>query len=222
MFLHLKKLRCFTLVQDTSPEIAPGELVFQPVVASNSLEYLHFDIAVPGTAHENLASSVRANGFPRLRTIRASSVYHGLLQELCKPRAQIEQASDWVDKKSPLKISNGGLREARRAAQQRIEKARNTVQFEVLIEEEGVMHESFDLNGYVGTIGSNITYSLEPDIPRSDDALLDFPDIVSGKDEAEKREPCKGLWNASHSGGCKWWQHAERMIYRPLYLQNFF
>ena len=223
LFLHLKNLKRFTLVQDTSPEVGSGELVFQPIVASHQLEFLHWDIVVPGSANENLASSIRAGGFPRLRTIRAPSDHNGLLQALCKPRAQIEIPSNWSGRNIPPSISGStSLREARRAAQQRIEAAWSTVQFKVLVEEDGIVHEIFDLNGFIGSVGSKIAYSLEPDVPGSDNAVIDFPDIVSGNDEVAVQEPCKGLWNASHPGGWKRWQHSERTPYRPVDLMKFF
>lgn len=222
LLLHLNNLKRFTLVQDTSPEVAQGEIVFQPIIASHHLEYLHWDIVVPGSGNINLANSIRANGFPRLRTIRAPSDHLGLLQALCRPRGQIELPSDWSGKHSVETAPPGGLRAARRAAQQRIEKAWNTVRFKVVVQEGDIVHEVFDLNGFIGAVGSTITYSLEPDVPGRDDPLVDFADVVDVSDEAAARETCKGLWNASHQGGYKWWQHTERPRYRPVDLQTFF
>lgn len=199
-----------------------GEIVFQPIIASHSLEYIHWDIAVPGSANVNLAKSIKTHGFPRLRTIRAPSDHDGLLQSLCKPTAQIESPNDCT----AINLSNGvaadSLKASRQAAQQRIEKAWGTVQFKVVVEESGVVHEIFDLNGFVGTIGSRITYSLEPDIPGSDTALIDFPDVVDGTAEADVNNTCKGLWNSSHPAGPKWWQHTEMPRSRPIDLYKFF
>ncbi len=222
LLLHLKNLKRFTLVQDTSPEVAEGEMVFQPIIASHQLEYIHWDIAVPGGANVNLANSIRAKGFPRLRTIRVPSDHNGLIQALCKPRSQIEHPSDWGGSSESNGLPADSLRLARRAAQQRIEDAWTTVQFKIVVEENRTVHEIFDLNGFMGTIGSKIYYSLDPDIPESDTALIDFPDVFGMKDEDAVRGTCQGLWNSSHPGGAKWWQHAERPRYRPIDLQKFF
>ncbi|KAK4697666.1 hypothetical protein P7C71_g432, partial [Lecanoromycetidae sp. Uapishka_2] len=223
LLLNLKNLKRFTLVQDTSPEVAEGEIVIQPIVASHQLEYLHWEIIVPGTANHNLAASIRANGFPRLRTIRAPADHLGLLQALCKPRAQIELPSDWASPINSHRLPPGSLRAARRDAQQRIEDAWSTVQFKVTVEEDGIIQEIFDLNGFIGEIGSRITYSLEPDVPGSDIALVDFEDLMSPSvREDGERESCKGLWNAKHPAGKAWWGHRERGRWRHVDLQQFF
>lgn len=221
--LHLKNLKRLTLVQDTSPEVAPGEIVFQPLIASHQLDYLHWDIVVPGSAYDNLASSIRAGGFPRLVKLRAPSDRYGQLQALCKPRACVEIPSDWSGRVLLENgVPHGGLREARRAAQQRIEEAWSTVQFKVVVEEGGVVNEIYDLNGFMGTIGSKIHYDLEPDIPGSDEALIDFPGVVEGVDETGEKDACRGAWNAGHPAGPKWWQHTARPKYTPVDLMKFF
>ena len=226
LLLHLKNLKRFTLVQDTSPEVAEGEIAIQPIIANNALEYLHWEIIVPGTANHNLAASIRAHGFPRLRTLRAPADHDGLLQALCKPRAQIETPSDWA---TPIAKSHhlppGSLRLARRDAQRRIENAWSTVQFKVLVEEEGVIQEIFDLNGFIGEIGSRITYSLEPDVPGSDIALVDFEDLMNPATREEgggEKDVCRGLWNAKHPRGRAWWGHTERGRWRQVELESFF
>ena len=120
---------------------------------------MHWDIIVPGSANGNFANSIKANGFPQLRTIRAPSDHDGLLQALCKPISDIG-----LPTKYPISLTskgNGGhtssLRSARLGAQRRMEEAWSTVDFRVVIEEEGVVNEVFDLSGFVGTIGSTIT-----------------------------------------------------------------
>ena len=206
LLLHLKNLKRFTLVQDTSPEVAEGEIAVQPVIASHLLEFLHWEIIVPGSANVNLANSIKAKGFPRLRTMRAPSDHLGLLQALCKPRAQIELPSDWNSINNAHTMGPDSLLTSRRAAQQRLEQAWNTVQFKVVVQEDDLVHEIFDLNGFIGEIGSKIDYSLEPDVPGSDQAWIDFPDVVSARDETAFKDPCRGLWNASNPGGHKWWR----------------
>ena len=228
LLLNLTQLTRFTLVQESPPEVASGELVFQPIVASPQLEFLHWDILLPGSANENLANSIRAHGFPSLRTLRAPSDHGGLLQAICKPRAQILLASDKyssVQAHDPAHNQFSEVRTlfaARKAAQERIEEARKTVQFQVIVEEDGVLRQIYDFNGFVGTVGSKITYSLKPDVLGSDGAVIDFLNLMDVSKEATVKDGCKGLWNASHPAGKPWWSHTERFRYRPIHLQQFF
>ena len=230
LLLNLKDLRRFKLVQHSSPKVSPGDLILQPIVASQELEFIHWDILDPGSANENLANSIKANGFPKLRMLRAPSDYDGLLQAVCKPRAQILLPSDKYNynkvqvngvaqgSESPIQTLCG----ARKAAQKRIEAAQKKVQFKVIVEEEGVVHHVYDFNGFMGTIGSRITYNLEPDIPGSDESLIDMDDLSAGNREAAVKDGCTGLWNASHPEGKRWWGHVERYRYFPLDLQKLF
>ena len=206
LLLHLKNMTRFTLAQDSSPEVAEGDIAIQPIVASHLLEFLHWEIIVPGSANINLASSIKAGGFPRLRTLRAPSDHLGLLQALCKPRAQIQLPGDWNRINNAHGLPPDSLLAARRAAQQRLEDAWNTVRFKVVVQEGDVVREIFDLNGFIGEIGSAVEYSLEPDVPGSDQAWIDFPDVVGGREETACKDSCRGLWNASHPGGYKRWQ----------------
>lgn len=228
LLLHLTSLQRFTLVQESSPEVAVGELVFQPIVASQQLRYLHWEILLPGSGNENLANSIRAGGFPNLRTIRAPSDHDGLLQMVCRPRAQIILPSDKYSKayratdESNLSGLARTLFTARKQAQKRIEDARKAAMYRVIIEEDGVVHEMFDIEGYMGTVESKITYTLDSDIPGSDNALIDVPDLVDGSKEVNPRDGCTGMWNASHHTGKKWWNHTERYRYHPVNLQRFF
>lgn len=230
LLLYLQRLTRFTIVQESSPVVPDDELIFQPIIGSSSLNYLHWDILRPGTANQNLASSIRANGFPSLRTMRAPSDHDGLLQSLCRPRATILLPSDKYSKAyrtanapenpNPLSLN---LFEARKAAQQRIDEARNRIEFRLLVEEEGEVVESYDFEGFMGTIGSKIWYTLEPDVSQSDDALIDIGDLMSGNREGgPMRDGCTGLWNASHPVGKKWWSHAERWRYQTVDLKRFF
>ncbi|KAL9598381.1 MAG: hypothetical protein Q9219_004543 [cf. Caloplaca sp. 3 TL-2023] len=228
LLLHLTRLRRFTLVQESSPEVPSGDLVFQPVIASSQLQYIHWNILLPGSANENLASSIRARGFPNLRILKAPSDHDGQLQMLCRPRAQIVLPSDKYSKayRSSDEERPGGLSRtlfaARKQAQQRIEDARKAAMFQVVVEADGIVQEVFDIQGFIGTIGSNISYNLDPDVPGSDNALIDFPDLTDGCKEIAPRDGCTGLWNASHHAGKKWWNHTERYRYHPVELQRFF
>lgn len=233
LLLYLRSLKRFTLVQESSPVTEPDELIFQPIVASHSLTFLHWDILRPGPANPNLASSIRASGFPALRTIRAPSDHDGLLQSLCRPRATIVLPSDKYSRayrlasnktqtspnRTPLSLN---LFEARKAAQQRIDDAKKRVSFRVTIEEEGEVIEYYDFEDFMGTIGSRISYTLDPDVPGSDDALIDVGDLMSGGREMAPKDGCTGLWNAANAMGKKWWSHTERWRYGAEDLMKFF
>lgn len=230
LLVYLKTLKRFTLVQEHSPEIQVGELVFQPVIASRQLEYLHWDIFEPGSANQHLADSIRAHGFPTLRTIRAPSDHDGLLQALCKPRTQIVLPSDKFSKAyrdRTINMDNERSRrtlfECRKAAQQRLEDAKKLANFQVVVEDEGgVVGEVYEFDGFMGTIGSRIMYSLEPDVPASDDPLIDFEDLINEGKETSPKDGCVGMWNASHHAGKRWWNHTERGRWMPIDLQRFF
>ena len=84
------------------------------------------------------------------------------------------------------------------------------------------MIEYYDFEDFVGTIGSRITYSLEPDVAGSDDALIDVGDLMGGAREASPRDGCTGLWNAANPSGKKWWCHTERWRYRVEDVGRFF
>ena len=227
LLAHMTDLRRFTLVQDSSPELPVGTLVFQPVVAS-PLEYMHWDVRTPGSANASLANSIRAAGFPKLQTLRAPSDHDGVLQAVCRPRAQIVLPSDKYSTAHRRAMTDDPgkfhwtLFAARKLAQGRLEEARKTVQFKVVIDEGGVVMQIYDFNGFVGTIGSKITYSLTPDVSGSDDAVIDILDLTNNSKEVSVKDGCTGLWNASHPAGKRWWSHTERFRYRPVDFQNFF
>lgn len=228
LLLNLKDLRRFKLVQHNSPNVAAGDLVLQPIIASQNLEFLHWDISDPGYANENLAKSIKANGFPKLRILRAPSDYDGLLQAVCKPRAQILLPSDKYSKVQAngmapgLEFSIRTLCNARKEAQKRIEEAQKRVRFRVVVEEEGIVHQVYEFNGFMGTIGSRIAYNLEPDIPGNDESLVDLDDLGVGNKEMVVKDGCTGLWNASHHEGKRWWGHVERYRYLPLDMHKLF
>lgn len=105
----LRQLERFKLVQGEISPIMPNEgMVFQPVLASSSLKYLHWDVACPdpGTAltqlgslpfhktlkhtdtpNSHLAQSILSAGFPQLETLRAPNDVEppGILQAVCRP-----------------------------------------------------------------------------------------------------------------------------------------
>ncbi|KAI9778906.1 MAG: hypothetical protein M1835_004818 [Candelina submexicana] len=228
LFWNLPDLVRFSLVQESSPELPVGGFAMQPVIASSSVEYIHWDVLVPGSANGNLAKSILAGGFPNLRKLRAPSDHHGVLQSVCIPRAQIALASDkysFVQRQAVLPDKNRYMRNlsaARKAAQERIEEARTSVRFRILVDEDGILQEAYDINGFLGMIGSRIVYSLVPDLPGSDNAVIDVLDLLDSGKEAHVKDGCTGMWNNHHPVGKRWWSHTERYRYRPMDLQKFF
>ncbi|KAI9934210.1 hypothetical protein ASPWEDRAFT_26108 [Aspergillus wentii DTO 134E9] len=105
----LRQLERFKIVQaDKCPTLDTDEMVFQPLLASSSLKYLHWDVACPnpGTAlsrldflpfmkppkhietpNSHLAQSILSTGFPRLEALRAPNDVEppGVLQAVCQP-----------------------------------------------------------------------------------------------------------------------------------------
>lgn len=226
VFASLTYLTRFAFAQETCPPLDTTELIFQPLFASNTLAYLHWDILqAPEPAEDHLAHSIRANGFPALRTLRAPSDPHGSLQVLCKPRPQIILSSDkYKGSSTPTRPSatanRNTLHAARAAAQARLESARKTVLFKVVVDEGGLVSQIYDFPGFMGTIGSQIDYVLKSDVPGGEDALAGWADIGGRGERA--REGCTGLWNASHPAGKKWWWHGERERRRLVGLERFF
>ncbi|KAJ5083696.1 hypothetical protein N7456_013123 [Penicillium angulare] len=105
----LRQLERFKFVQTGKCPIMPDEgMVFQPILASSTLKYLHWDVACPdpGTAlsqldcppfrqsqkisdtpNSHLAQSILSAGFPKLETLRAPNDVEppGVLQAVCRP-----------------------------------------------------------------------------------------------------------------------------------------
>ncbi|MCJ1318502.1 hypothetical protein MMC15_003832 [Xylographa vitiligo] len=240
LLANLNSLTRFSISQELSPTLpADMFIIFQPLLASASLTYLHWDIRSPlaSTATDHLASSIRAHGFPALRAIRAPADPDGTLQALCKPRAQIALPSDKYNttaaalRKTNPSLYARTLHAARETAQQRIVAARNTVLFRIVVEENGCVSQVYDLPGFVGTVGSHIDYMLRQDIAGTGEAICGWGDLLkdeggrgNGDDGKLERgvEGCTGLWNASHPVGKKWWWHTERARWKEIELGRFF
>ena len=109
MMATLRQLERFQIVQTNKcPGMEADGMVFQPLLASSTLKYLHWDVACPspGTAlskldyapfekppkhvdtpNSHLAQSILSAGFPRLEALRAPSDIEppGVLQAVCQP-----------------------------------------------------------------------------------------------------------------------------------------
>ncbi|KGQ09511.1 hypothetical protein BBAD15_g5163 [Beauveria bassiana D1-5] len=119
------------------------------------------------------------------------------------------------------------------AAQARLDDARPRFRFQVQVHsDEGQLVDDFGLGGYVGTVGSPIHYSLDPDWGSSDarGGLVDVSDLTDpggggGGDDEEEGDGgygnsggisgCTGSWNwregvvADKREKEIWW-HTER------------
>ncbi|KAI1874393.1 hypothetical protein JX265_004601 [Neoarthrinium moseri] len=114
---------------------------------------------------------------------------------------------------------SSNLQLARRAAQSRLEDAREEPRWTVnVIEEDGEVVESWGMAGFMGEIGSPIHYCLLPDPGASDEngGLVLFSDILNeGREDLNDKEGCTGRWNhygyvtAERKDKEKWW-HTER------------
>lgn len=99
LFSSLISLTKFTILQTPAPHLAEETSIWlQPYLASNSLKYLHWEVAAPNNrATQVLAKSIEASGFPALRKLRAPCDHDGALQALCRPLFVVD---------FPLQIAN--------------------------------------------------------------------------------------------------------------------
>jgi hypothetical protein len=105
----LRHLERFKVVQmEKCPTLPDEDMVFQPIFASSTLKYLHWDVACPdphtaltrldtlpfqkstkpsNTPNFHLAQSIISGGFPQLEALRAPSDVEppGALQAACRP-----------------------------------------------------------------------------------------------------------------------------------------
>lgn len=227
MFNNLTRLRKFTLSQNSSPSLPPGAVLPHPFLASETLEYLHWDILRPGQATADLANCIDSGTFPALRQIRAPTDYSGDLQEQCRPVAQVVHDSDTLMinlLNAPVSESHymRTLREARLAAQKRWEEAREKPFMKIIIEEEGKIEHVYTMRDYMGKIGSKIDYSLEPDVEGSNDAIIGLADLISPKRDDGMEKMCTGPVNDKEVEGRKVWSHRPRRKGRCLEIKQLF
>ncbi|OJJ47545.1 hypothetical protein ASPZODRAFT_1713093 [Penicilliopsis zonata CBS 506.65] len=105
----LRQLERFKIVQaGKCPTLPLGSMILQPLLASSTLKYLHWDVVSPNAAtalstletapfqkpprhietpNSHLAQSILAAGFPQLEAVRAPSDIEpaGVIQSVCRP-----------------------------------------------------------------------------------------------------------------------------------------
>ena len=153
LFSGLDSLQRFTLMQtDVIPSLPVDMVVFPPLFASRSVQYIHWDIAedtTPGkslanletniknldtyehvTTNTHLALSVLHHGFPALTTLRAprDTSPPGVLQSVCRPAkdGNVLLPTD-LDSTSKIHVSrtSNSLQAARLRAQKLIDESVN-------------------------------------------------------------------------------------------------
>jgi hypothetical protein len=221
------------------------------------------DVARANTADVVLARSIAADGFPALRRLRAPADPEGLFQGLCRPRERVDLPSDRfrggkhhhrarstasAGARSPMAASfpaevrdDGPPREhsdlhlARLDAQARLENARGVPRFFVnVVDEDGVLVDKYGVAGFLGQVGSKVSYHLVADPGGVDEngGLVGIEELTGdgGEDLGQgeghggnAREGCCGKWNVGSVGMAdkkdkeRWW-HTERGRWRGVTL----
>lgn len=179
----------FVLQQDSAPGLPLGADVSialnTPLLASPTLQFLHWDILVPGSANEALAHSLRTNGFPALETLRAPCDADGSLHALCRPIPRRALTKDTV--RMYAAEEEGGtysrtLAHARAAAQLRIRSSRALGGgLSVVVRDEGgEAQRTIAMGEFVGVLGGRVEYCLEPDVLGAEEAVGTVGDVWGG------------------------------------------
>ena len=216
-------LQRFTLSQDISPSAPSDTVILPPLLASKSLQYLHWDVrTTQDAATPHLAASIFLGAFPSLCIIRAPSD-PGTLQSLCAPRAQVASSSDrFLSAKGLHPSIENGLRAARLRAQARIEEAKKRLGVRIVISEEGAIRQNIEFRAWIGTVGSMRRYMLESDVgPGFERALAEEGDLLADG-EGWPTGGCTGQWNSRHPKGKKWWTHVSRERWKGLDVGKLF
>nr|OQO26550.1 hypothetical protein B0A51_08797 [Rachicladosporium sp. CCFEE 5018] len=186
LFANLPQLRRFRLQQNDSPALLAGTSYTskRALLASQTLQYLHWDCVHPGVAIDVLAKSIAGGNLPSLQAIRAPSDYDGKLQALCRP---IEHHAISADDLAYLAAEDErsysrSLRLSRLQAQRRVRESRAQPAFNVVIENQDEQSQQTHVIGsFLGDMQSKIEYLLEPDVRDSDCALASWPDVATSR-----------------------------------------
>jgi hypothetical protein len=178
-------LKRFSLAQDISPALPLG---LDPVhadgavYANDTVEYIHWDTIAYGPSLQDLANSISARALPSLKVLRAPSDDGGILQRLCAPQADWSAGSPGSDEEENP-FSHSSLPSARREAQRRKKEASQDPFIKIVVsDEEGTLQHTYTLRTYMGTLESTIEYSLDPDVPGSDDFIAGLNDLLISRE----------------------------------------
>ena len=174
--VHLKR---FTLLQQTSPELSQTSVVASTTfsLSSSSLEFLHWDVLAGGHSTTILANSIASGRFPSLRTVKVPCDNDGAIQRLCRPISHRPLTQEDVQLFEHYESMWGyfrSLQYSQLQAQIRVSESRQQPSFNVVVQDEdaAVQHRHF-IGSYLGNMGSNIEYSLEPAIARTSTAVAE-------------------------------------------------
>jgi hypothetical protein len=190
---NMPRLRRFRLVQDASPSLlmGSGPQNRRNALASESLEYLHWDTLIPGSATESLAQSIKIGSFPSLRTLKAPCDPNGSLQALCRPiqgRSLTTDDLDFLESINPDRYTRS-LRLSRLQAHLRIHDTRSQPSLSVVVSDEGEQTEQTHVIGsYIGDVGSKLEYVLEPDVQDEQEALASLEHITKKVDRVDEKD----------------------------------
>lgn len=181
---HMHRLRSFTMVQNTSPEFLFGvqSHIANAQLESASLQYLHWDALIPGSATKIFANSIASGHFPSLRRVKVPCDYDGAIQPLCRPIAQETLSAHDLELLDRFNAHDSRyerfLRLSQIQAQLRVRESRQQPSFNVIVQDEDdTVRLSRVIGSYVGSMDSRIEYCLEPDVASSFYALAMFEDV---------------------------------------------
>jgi len=193
---RLRRLRRFTLVQDTAPEVQPGmeSTCIIKGFESSTLRYLHWDVLVSGSATTLIANSVASGRLPKLRRVKVPCDYDGAIQALCRPIAQQSLNADdlaLLDRCDSERYERS-LRVSQIQAQLRTRQSRQQPSFNVVIQDEDrKVRHTHVIGSYLGSMDSKLEYSLEPDVEGSPYALAELHDMEAPRWIYEERKGMK-------------------------------
>lgn len=192
---HLARLRRFVLLQKASPEPPIGVQVASGsrhlTLRSPSLQSLHWDCLIPGSAINWLAEAIEDGMFPRLTNIKVPCDYDGLIQRVCRPvPLQKLTPSDLEYLDVHTQHYERNLRVAQIQAQVRVRESRRQPSFNVVVQDESLeVQSTHTIGSYIGDMHSKIEYNLDAEF--SGHVLVEFDDIAipkgSGGDRFERR-----------------------------------
>ncbi|KAI7587652.1 hypothetical protein KC316_g4924 [Hortaea werneckii] len=187
------RLRHFTFVQNTSPEFQPGMESTSSLkgLESQTLEYLHWDVLIPGSSTTLVANSIASGRLPALCKVKVPCDYEGAIQSLCHPIARERLTSgdmELLARFSGSERYERNLRLAQIQAQRRIRECRRQPSFTVVVQDEDqTVSAQYMIGSFIGNVDSKIEYSLEPGVEGSHSALVELQDVLVPK------KPCDSI-----------------------------
>lgn len=201
LLLHLTKLKAFVFVQDASPELRRGRPAMNSfnLLASNSLEYLHWDCLVLGSAISRFGEAIRGGRFPQLRKVKIPCDFDGTIQTLCRPIPQVTLTQKDMNYLAANFHDSyeRNLLVSQIQAQLRIQKYRRTPSFRFAVQDDlTVVGMPHDIGSCIGNPDSRIEYSMQPGVDAS--ALAEFGEVArprkTGNERMERRVDMQALF----------------------------